>query len=228
MGTTLLVLAALLGLVALGRGYIRANPAKLARLLRWAGGTLALAGGTYLLSRGVALLAIPLGLFGAWLIWAPKVRGLGLPSSGATSSITTDHLEVQLDHDTGHVTGRVLKGLFANRRIETLKSAELALLWQDCRFTDQRSAQILEAYLDRVHPSWQADIARGEAQMSSGPDGKMAEAEALDILGLEKGASEDAIRKAHRDLMMRLHPDRGGSTYLASKVNEAKTVLLRE
>lgn len=228
MTTSLIVLAALLGLVALARGYIRANPAKLAALLNTAGGVLALAAGAYLLSRGVGLIALPLGLFGAWLLWGPKSLGSGFPSSGASSSITTDHLDIQLDHDTGLVTGRVLKGMFANRRIESLAPAELALLWQDCRFTDQRSAQIIEAYLDRVHPSWQADIARGEAQMASGPDGKMSEAEALEILGLEKGASDDAVRRAHRDLMMRLHPDRGGSTYLASKVNEAKAVLLRE
>lgn len=228
MTTTLIVLAVLLGLVALARGYIRANPAKLAALLKTSGGVLAMVAGAYLLSRGVGLIAIPLGLLGAWLIWGPKSLGSASPSSGASSSITTDHLDIQLDHDTGYVTGRVLKGMFANRRIETLAAAELALLWQDCRFTDQRSAQIIEAYLDRVHPSWQADIARGEAQMASGPDGKMSEAEALEILGLEKGAGEEAIRRAHRDLMMRLHPDRGGSTYLASKVNEAKAVLLRE
>lgn len=228
MTTTFIVLAALLLLLAMARGYIRSNPARLAAQLKLAGGIAAMAAAAYLLSRSAALLAIPLGLFGAWLLWGPKSLGSSTPSTGAASSITTDHLDIQLDHESGHVTGRVLKGMFANRRLETLAAAELALLWQDCRFTDQRSARILEAYLDRVHPTWQADIARGEAEMASGPDGKMSEAEALEILGLEKGAGEEAVRRAHRDLMMRLHPDRGGSTYLASKVNEAKAVLLRE
>lgn len=228
MTTTFIVLAALLALLAVFRGSIRANPAKLAKALKAAGGALAVLAALYLLARSGPWLAVPLAILGAWLFWNAKLVRSSRPSAGRTSSISTDHLEVQLDHDTGYVTGRVLKGMFANRRIETLAAAELALLWQDCRFTDQRSAQILEAYLDRVHPSWQADIARGEAQMASGPDGKMSEAEALEILGLDKGASEDAVRRAHRDLMMRLHPDRGGSTYLASKVNEAKAVLLRE
>lgn len=228
MGITFLLLAALIALLAILRGYVRANPATMARSLKTATGVAACVAAAYLLTRGVALLALPLGTFGAWMLWGPGRIGSSSRSSGNSSKIATDHLEVALDHDTGRVTGRVLKGMFANRRIESLQPAELALLWQDCRFTDQKSAQILETYLDRVHPSWQADMARGEAEMASGPDGAMSEREALEILGLEKGAGEDEIRKAHRDLMMRLHPDRGGSTYLASKVNEAKTVLLGE
>ncbi len=228
MGTTFILLAALIALLAILRGYIRISPVILARAIKTGAGIAALAGAAYLLSRSAIVLAAPLGLFGAWLLWGPGRLGSGSAAPGNTSKITTDHLEVQLDHDTGHVTGRVLKGMFASRHIENLQPAELALLWQDCRFTDQKSAQILEAYLDRVHPSWQADMARGEAEMATGPDGTMSEREALEILGLQKGASEEDVRKAHRDLMMRLHPDRGGSTYLSSKVNEAKAVLLGE
>lgn len=228
MTVTFLTLAAALVLLALLRGAIGAGPAKLARMLRTIAGVAACAGAVYLLSRNALLLAIPAGAIGAWLLWGPARWGSATPVGGGASRIATDHLEVELDHDSGLVSGRVLKGMFANRSIETLKPAELALLWQDCRFTDQKSAQILEAYLDRVHPSWQADMARGEAAMASGPDGSMSEAEALEILGLEEGASDEDIRKAHRELMMRLHPDRGGSTYLASKVNEAKAALLGE
>ena len=133
---------------------------------------------------------------------------------------------MELDHDTGEMRGRVLKGLFVDRSIESLTPVDMALLWQDCRNTDPQSAQIIEAYLDRIHPTWREDVARGESKMGSGPGGRMTPKEAFEILGLAPSASEDEIRSAHRDLMLKLHPDRGGSTYLAAKINEAKDVAL--
>ena len=229
MNVAILALVALVAVIALLlRGYMKANPAMLAWGLKTAGGIGAWAAAIALMTRGAVLPAIPIGLLGLWLLWGSKKRGTANRSSGTTSSLKTDHLDIMLDHDTGAVTGRVLKGMFANRRIENLKATELALLWQDCRYTDPPSAQIIEAYLDRVHPTWQADVARGEAEMASGPDGLMTEKEALAILGLEENASEEEVRQAHRELMKRFHPDRGGSTYLASKINEAKTTLLGE
>jgi DnaJ-domain-containing protein 1 len=100
----------------------------------------------------------------------------------------------------------------------------VALLWQDCRFADPQSAQLLEAYLDRRHPTWREDMARAEGTPGAG--GIMTREEALEVLGLKPGVSAEEVRAAHRDLMMRMHPDRGGSTYLAAKINQAKDVLL--
>jgi hypothetical protein len=220
-----------LGLMAL-RSFAQANPANVARRLRIGGGAVSLFAAGLLMLRGIEVLAIPLGMFGSWLIWGrtlpPWLGGGGSArrSPGQTSRIETDHLEMELDHDTGEMHGRVLKGMFAGRDIDTLSPTDLGLLWQDCRHTDLRSAQLIEAYLDRIHPTWREDMARGESAMSRGPDGRMTEEEALEILGLKPGADEDEIRRAHRELMLRLHPDRGGSTYLAAKINEAKDVAL--
>lgn len=222
-------LAALLILLLLTRAYTVANPQVLARQLRIGAGVAVLAGAGVLVFRGAIGYAMSLAALGSWLLWgmggSPWSAGTAQPSPGQTSRIETDHLEVELDHETGQIRGRVVKGFFAGRDLETLIPAEMAHLWQDCRFADPQSAQILETYLDRAHPTWREDMARSEGA-SGGPDGHMTRAQALDILGLAEGASDDAIRRAHRDLMMKMHPDRGGSTFLAAKVNEAKDVLL--
>jgi len=222
-------LAVLLVLLLLTRAYTVANPQVLARQLRIGAGVAVLAGAGVLVFRGAVGYAMSLAALGSWLLWGmggtPWGAGGVQPSPGQSSRIETDHLEVELDHETGQIRGRVLKGFFAGRDLETLIPVEMAHLWQDCRFADPQSAQILETYLDRAHPTWREDMARSEGA-SSGPDGHMTRAQALDILGLVEGASDDAIRRAHRDLMMKMHPDRGGSTFLAAKVNEAKDVLL--
>ena len=223
-------LAALLVFLFAARAYTMANPQVLVRQLRIGAGVAVLAGAGVLVIRGAVGYAMSLAALGSWLLWGPGSGPWGgsdnaPKSAGQTSRLTTQHLEVELDHDTGEIRGRVLKGFFAGRVLEGLSPAEVAHLWQDCRFTDPQSAQILEAYLDRAHPTWREDMARADSE-AAGPDGKMTRAQALDILGLEEGASDDDIRRAHRDLMMKLHPDRGGSTFLAAKINEAKDALL--
>ena len=60
-----------------------------------------------------------------------------------------------------------------------------------------------------------------------GPSGRMTEAEALRVLGLEPGADARAVEAAHKRMIVRAHPDVGGSDYLAAKVNEARAVLRR-
>jgi hypothetical protein len=230
MAYLLLGLAALaIGLLAL-RAFARANPAAVSRRLKVGAGVATLLAAGALALRGLEAVAIPLAMLGSWLLWGTTSGPWGLggarKSPGQTSRITTEHLEMELDHDTGEMHGRVLKGLFKNREIDSLSPADMALLWQDCRHTDPQSAQLIEAYLDRTYPTWREDMARGESDMTRGPDGRMTFEEALQILGLKAGASEDDIRRAHRDLMLKLHPDRGGSTYLAAKINEAKDVAL--
>jgi DnaJ domain len=223
----LLGLAALLLFLFAARVYTIANPQVLVRQLRIGAGVAALAGAGFLVFRGLVGYAMSLAALGSWLLWGQgsfSWGGNAQKAPGQTSRVATEHLDVELDHDTGAITGRVLKGAFAGRQLAELTPLEMARLWQDCRFADPQSAQILEAYLDRAHPSWRDDLGRADGE--HGAAGGMSREQALEVLGLEAGASEDDIRRAHRELMMKMHPDRGGSTYIAAKINEAKDVLL--
>ena len=88
------------------------------------------------------------------------------------------------------------------------------------------------ALLTGTTPPWMRFPQGGRDQGGSGdiPPGRrgaMSRAEALKVLGLEEGASEEQIRAAHRRLILQIHPDKGGTSYLAAKINEAKDVLLR-
>ncbi len=227
------VLALLLLLV---RWFVRVPAGRLAQRIRLVGGIGALILATLLSLIGWFAIAAPLAGFGLMLLTRRGPFGGGKPSAGQTSSVETEWLAMELDHDTGAMRGRVLKGRFAGRELAALGQAELMALAQELLIDDPPSAQLLEAYLDRRFPNWReagagdhkgAAGASGDGGGAAGPDGSaMTREEALAILGLEEGASEEEIRKAHRTLMKRLHPDHGGSTYLASKLNEAKERLL--
>jgi len=137
---------------------------------------------------------------------------------------------MSLDHDSGTMTGTVLRGEFAGMRLEELGRADLLALLRECRAEDEEGARLLEAYLDRVHPDWRDELA-GERPGGSGSGGHpgggdMTVEEAYAILGLGPGADAEAIKEAHRRLMVKLHPDHGGSDYLATKINRARDVLL--
>jgi hypothetical protein len=151
-------------------------------------------------------------------------------SAGQKSGVRTDFIEMVLDHDSGSMQGRCLKGRFAGRELASLREAELLKLLDEIGAADKQGAALLEAYLDRRCKGWRERRPAGSSKEGSreprAPNGGMRRQEAYDVLDLKPGASEEAIRAAHRRLMMKLHPDRGGSTYLASRINEAKDVLL--
>ncbi len=221
----LLGMVVLLLLLLATRAYTLANPQMLAHHLRLGAGVAALAGAALLVMRGMVGYALSLAALGSWLLWGAGRGTSAHQPRGQVSRVATAHLEVELDHDSGAISGRVLRGSFAGRDLQGLTPAETARLWEDCRFLDPQSAQILEAYLDRRHPSWREDFARAEGKESAAA-ATMTRAQALQVLGLEEGAGEEEIRRAHRELMLKLHPDRGGSSYLAAQINTAKEVLL--
>lgn len=151
--------------------------------------------------------------------------------SGNQSHVSSDILEMTLDHDTETMTGKVVKGPMEGRELADLSESEFLELLQYCRRQDEDSARLLESYLDRrFGDSWRADDEPASENAQAGANGSaggpLTDSEALDILGLEPGANRDEIIKAHRRMMQKLHPDHGGSNYLAVRINEAKECLL--
>ena len=133
---------------------------------------------------------------------------------------------MSLDHDSGALSGQIVDGPHAGRALDTFDLPQLLAM---IPAFDAESVALLESYLDRRFPAWRQD-AQGDAagrQRGTASSGKMTDEEAYQILGLQPGAGRDDISRAHRALMKKLHPDQGGSTYLAARVNEAKDTLLR-
>jgi len=212
--------------------FTKVNPHTAAALLKAGGGLGALAVAGVLGARGRLDVAIPLGLTGLGLLgWLPwSIPGFGArthKSAGQVSRVHSAFVEMELDHDTGAMRGRILAGPHEGTALEAL---DLATLTGFLVEIDEESRALLMAYLDRREPGWrehaQGDAATGAGRAAWG-GGKMTEEEAYQILGVQPGAGAEEIGHAHRSLMKKLHPDQGGTTYLAARVNEAKDVLLR-
>ena len=208
--------------------FVNADPARLARNLKWAGIAVAAVVVIALILlppvRGLAALLLPLALSIPAL---SRLRRLfdrfRSPAGARTSEAQTDFLRMTLDLDTGSMSGTVLRGRFAGMRIEELAIGDLLALLRECRAEDEKAARLVEAYLDRLHPDWRDTMAGGGGTQ---PTGGMTIGEARAILGVAPGASAAEIKEAHRRLMTKLHPDHGGSDYLATQINRARDLLL--
>jgi hypothetical protein len=233
MSQLLLGAIALAGVLWLLKSYSKASPTALMRLTKSFGGYAAMAIGGLLAVRGRFDLAVPLFVFGAGLAgWMPGLPGFGLGrqarTPGGRSRIASRLLAMELDLDSGSLTGEVIAGRFAGRRLDDLSPQELAALHAETA-TDPDGRSLLEAYLDRRTPGWREDFQEDPAarpREGLRRSHAMTKEEAYQVLGVEPGASTEDIRRAHRTLMKKLHPDQGGSTYLASRVNEARDLLL--
>ena len=145
------------------------------------------------------------------------------PNGGTTpkvSTVATADLRMTLDHDSGDMDGEVLAGTLAGQRLSALDLPALSTLYNELGADDSR--QLLGAYLDRRFPGW----ANASTTRDPPAAGEMDKSQALAVLGLSDGATEDEVMAAHRRLMQKLHPDRGGTDYLAATLNRAKEVLL--
>ena len=228
--TLLFGLAALAILLWAAQKYLQADPRKLAAVLKLSGGIVLLGFAAFLALRGqigvaAPLAAVGLGLLG-WLPFGPAGFGARTQkSAGQVSRVRSAFLEMELDHDTGAMRGVILAGPREGTRLEALDVETLVGLMSEI---DDESRSLLAAYLDRRDAGWrehaQADAAAGRG---GAPRGPMSQEEAYQILGLQPGAKAEDIVHAHRTLMKRIHPDQGGTNYLAARVNEAKDTLLR-
>ena len=228
----------LVGLLLAGRWFMIADPKAVARVVRWAGIILGVVFVLFLATRiGIAGL-FPL-VIAALLFMARRRRMFGAagrslgrgasPTPGQTSDVETAMLRMTLDHDSGEVAGSVRRGRFEGRDLQDLSFRELLDLYVECQSEDEQSMNLLETFLDRVHGAdWRerADAEFGGAAGDGSGKSAMTTDEAYEVLGLDTGASEDDVKEAHHRLMMKMHPDQGGSTYLASKINQAKDLLL--
>ncbi|KQP51888.1 DnaJ domain-containing protein [Methylobacterium sp. Leaf108] len=223
---------ALLGLWWWGGSLLRLAPALRAKVIARIAAFGALALAALFLVKGRFDLALVFGLGGAWALdgapalalrarrvldrarrWRPTVSaGVVRPVIGADGSI---------------VDGTVMAGPDAGRTLSTLPRDSLVALMAACRRRDPRSAGLLEAYLDRRHAGWRVDAERDpDPRPGRPPDpGAMTQEEAYQILGLERGATLDEVRTAHRTLMKRSHPDQGGTVEGAARINAARDRL---
>ena len=222
----LLVIVALSTVISL---LTRASPKALIRAFWWVAGGLFAGVALFLLMTGRGVLDLPLALL-FWYLrnggqlptgWVRRwFGGQAGPADQGSSAIETAWLRMTLDRASGALDGEVRAGRFAGAPLRRLSLDELRTLHAECGATDAQSARLIEAYLDRLHPDWR------EQKPPPPSSGRMSRDEALQVLGLAAGAGPEQIREAHHRLMLKLHPDLGGSDYLAGQINLARDVLL--
>lgn len=250
--SAILGLGLLIAAIILMRWYANADPAALKRVIKWAVifvlGLIAIF--LALTGRLAAAFGLVMGIvaFG-WRLFNmfamfQQMRGMfggmggfggfgsqAQPSTGQASQVESRHIRMTLDHDSGRMDGEILIGPFQARVLSAMSLDDLLLFRREIQ-GDSDSLGLLDAYLDRSHVGWSADLgSEDDTQADSGSgsrSGPMTRAEAYRVLGLDIDADRKAIKNAYRQLMSKVHPDRGGSAYLAAKINEAKDLLLND
>lgn len=198
-----------------------------AAFLANAGPLLLIAVGGLLTLLRSGVIGIPLVVIGiAW--WRRNRSQRPVPSAeGPKSTVRSANLEMELDHDTGEIDGRVLTGRLQGARLSSLNEEELLSLYREI-YSDPDSVALLESFLDRYHTTWRERVDPDSFGSQGGVSdfNRMTRQEAYQILGLEPGASQEEIHQAWRRLIKGVHPDSGGSAFLAAKINTARDILL--
>ena len=213
--------------------FLNSSPARIRRIFTWALGFILLGilvfflyrtNGSFLWTLLFVLLPLFMrikGILSQIRNFTKTARG---PSEGQSSSVQTEFLEMTLEHDSGKMTGIIKKGRFSGNRLEKLNLDELVQLLEEAR-DDPKTTQLLENFLEINHGTeWKT---RESSSNNTGNSLDMDIDQALEILGLAPNPNKSQIIGAHRRLILANHPDRGGSTFIASQINKAKEVLLQ-
>lgn len=234
----LLGIALLVGFLLFGRWYSTADPKDALKALKWIGiGIFVLIAGFFIFTGRLSWAFFGLPALLPWLMRARAVARVAKSfsrmsqanagmASGNTSNVETRFFQMTLDHDSGDMSGIIRDGVHSGKYLEDLTTAQLVELLKICQLEDLESARILEAYLDRNRSDWH-DFASDAGNSSPNvKNSTMDRAQALQVLGLKDGATDQEIKDTHRKLISGMHPDHGGSDYLAAQINQAKDVLL--
>jgi hypothetical protein len=236
MNTFLIAAAAVVGLLVLYQVFRRADLRKMVRSLRWIVGGLIAALTAFLLLRGQVAIASVTGYaafsilkFGRLGPWSFESDEIGEDNM---SSVRSRFIAMTLDHDAGTVEGRVVAGAFKGADLVDLGENETRQLLSEVA-ADPDSLALLQTWLDKNRAGWREYFAEQDATTATGGEGGDGsgtdpDTEAYEVLGLKPGATAEDVRAAHHKLMMGVHPDQGGSTYLAARINAAKDRLLKK
>jgi len=219
--------------------YSQGEIRKLVRTLRWVIGGVLAAAAAFVGLRGNMMIASIIGFAAVGVLargrLGPIDFGAGMSSPNNASTVRSRYFSMRLDHETGTVSGKVSEGLFAGRELASLSAEECWALYDEVG-EDPDSLALFESWLDANRSGWRdwfaeqfgmdTDGTADAGQSRTTASGVTAVEDAYEILGLAPGATADYVRKAHRTLMKKVHPDRGGSAFLAARINEAKDVLL--
>ena len=231
MPNLIIALVVVFGGMWLIRKFARTTPSQAAGLTKKLAGGAIIALSGLLALRGLANYAVPLFAVGLGMLGQSSVFPNGFPwnrkTAGQKSRVVTGILAMELDHDSGKMSGEVLSGPYKGRSLDGMDPPDLQGLYKYCAAASDQSVSLLEAWLDRSKPEWRDTWKSTERARQSGTSA-MSGDEALAVLGLKPGATSEDIKIAHRRLMKDFHPDRGGSDYLAAKINQAKDILLQD
>jgi len=236
VGYLILGLTLLLAVALMAKWFVSTEPKIILKTLKWALFSVGLIVAVFFIVTG--RLAWAFGALPAMLPVLLRARSLhrtfknfsrmaggGMGGTAKTTDVKTDYLSMTLDHDTGAMSGEILSGNYAGRHLHDLTRTEVLDLLETCLQKDSESARLIETYLDREHGGWRDQMHRTSNRANG--SNQMDRTEALDVLGLHENASRQDIIDAHRRLISSLHPDHGGSSYLAAKINQAKDTLIK-